>query len=173
MYVAICTKNISSTYLDIHVCKQEIDNINVCTCMYMAYTYLYESKHVYTSNHMYIHVWTMYIHVYTSKCMYMSIPCTYMFIDFQICMYMSIHFTKSIYMSEPCMYYSIVHTRHIHGSDMYIHVYAMVVGFQMKVWYWLWYHIWYDWTSGIVTSCTYRAHTGTYRYVPCYSMVPI
>ncbi len=30
-----------------------------------------------------------------------------------------------------CMYYSIVHTRHIHGSDMYIHVYARWVGFQM------------------------------------------
>ncbi len=32
------------------------------------------------------------------------------------------------------MYYSIVHTHHIHHinrSDMYIHVYAMWVGFQM------------------------------------------
>ncbi len=33
MYVAICTKNISFTYLDIHVCKQEIGNRHVCTCM--------------------------------------------------------------------------------------------------------------------------------------------
>ncbi len=31
-----------------------------------------------------------------------------------------------------CMYYSIVHTRHIHGSDIYIHVYARWVGFQMS-----------------------------------------
>jgi hypothetical protein len=29
------------------------------------------------------------------------------------------------------MYYSIVHTHHIHRSDMYIHVYARWVGFQM------------------------------------------
>jgi hypothetical protein len=29
------------------------------------------------------------------------------------------------------MYYSIVHTHHIHCSDMYIHVYARWVGFQM------------------------------------------
>ena len=36
-------------------------------------------------------------------------------------------------MYMTCMYYSIVHTRHIHGSDMYIHVYARVVGFQMFI----------------------------------------
>ncbi len=29
------------------------------------------------------------------------------------------------------MYYSIVHTRLIHASDMYVHVYARWVGFQM------------------------------------------
>ena len=35
MYVALCTQNISCTYLDIQVCKQEIGNRHVCTCMYM------------------------------------------------------------------------------------------------------------------------------------------
>jgi hypothetical protein len=34
-------------------------------------------------------------------------------------------------MYTMCMYYSIVHTRHIHVSDLYVHVYARWVGFQM------------------------------------------
>ncbi len=35
-------------------------------------------------------------------------------------------------MYKTCMYYSIVHTRLIHASDMYVHVYARWVGFQME-----------------------------------------
>ncbi len=31
------------------------------------------------------------------------------------------------------MYYSIVHTRLIHASDMFVHVYARWVGFQMSM----------------------------------------
>ncbi len=34
-------------------------------------------------------------------------------------------------MYKTCMYYSTVHTRLIHTSDMYVHVYARWVGFQM------------------------------------------
>jgi hypothetical protein len=46
IYVAICTQNISCTYvyIMIRVCKQEIGNLNrhhdVCTCMYMMYMFI-------------------------------------------------------------------------------------------------------------------------------------
>ncbi len=103
MHVAICTQHISCTYLDIHVCKQEIGNRHVCTHVCMVSTCLCKSKQVNTCINMCTHVRTMYIHVYILISMYMYVPCTYMFIYIQNSMYISIKFTKSYYMSEPCI----------------------------------------------------------------------
>ncbi len=61
---------------------------------------------------MYIHVYIysdLYVHVYTFHKHYVHVWTMYMM----------------------CIYYSTVHTSHIHGSDMYIHVNARWVGFQM------------------------------------------
>ncbi len=110
------------------------------TCLYMfvhdmymfiwVKTRIYLYKHVHTRLNdvhtwlylsMYIHVYTMYIHVYKLTEMYIHV---YKF----PWMYVNVWT-----MYKTCMYYSIVHTRLIHASDMYVHVYARWVGFQMLV----------------------------------------
>jgi hypothetical protein len=69
---------------------------------------------------MYVHVYTMYIHVHRFSELYIHV---YTFHQ------MYVHVWTMCMMR---MYYSIVHTHHIHRSDMFIHVYARWVGFQMK-----------------------------------------
>ncbi len=96
--------------------------------------YLYKHVHtglnnvhtcLYSDTKMYVHVYTMYIHVHRFSELYIHV---YTFHQ------MYVH-VWTMYMMR--MYYSIVHTHHIHSSDMYIHVYARWVGFQMSIGLWL------------------------------------
>ena len=105
------------------------------TGLYIECTCLHDSKLVYNSMNMYIHVWTMYIHVYTLECTYhvrtMYIH-VYKFWDMSIpCMYMFVFFNNGMYYVCQLTYDSTVHSLYVHGTDMYVHVYARWSGFQM------------------------------------------
>ena len=106
------------------------------TGLYIECTCLHDSKLVYNSMNMYIHVWTMYIHVYTSECTYhvrtMYIH-VYTFQDMSVpCMYMFVFFNNGMYYVCQLTYDSTVHSLYVHGTDMYVHVYARWLGFQME-----------------------------------------
>ena len=90
------------------------------------------SKHVHIRLN-YVHI-CLYLEIYKHVCT-MYIHCMYMFIPF-LKMYVHVHtFSEKYVHVRPVyvigMYYSIVHRLYVHVWDMYVHVFARWVGFQM------------------------------------------
>ncbi len=100
----------------------------VCVFVHDMYLFIWVKTRIY----LYKHVHTRLNNVHTCSYLFMYIhvyKLTEMYIHAYKFPYMYAH-VWTMYMT--CMYYTIVHIRLIHGSDMYVHVYARWVGFQMS-----------------------------------------
>ncbi len=108
MNVAIFTQHISCTYLDKHVCKEEIGNKHACTLMYMVCTCEYKLKHLYTCINMHVHFFVL-------TCTYTSEGCTYI----NICVHTLIHTHAHVYTMPVYIYVYIFSELHVHAYSFH------------------------------------------------------